>query len=253
VAVLASRVDENLFGDENPIGQEIRVRGIPFEVIGVLESKGVQADGSDEDNRVIIPIRTALRRVFNSTWLNPVFISVRSPAEMDAARAQISGLLRERHQLTDYNRADDFSIQDKTKVLATQRQLAETLTFVATSLAGASMVVGGTGILALMLMSVKERTGEIGLRIAVGARPKDVLVQFLLEALFLAAGGWGIGMLLGVVVALAIARTTAWKIAVSSSLILTTLGIIIVTGLLFGAYPARKAALMPPNRALRAE
>lgn len=253
VAVLASRVDENLFGTENPVGQQVRIGQIPFDVVGVLESKGVLADGSDEDNRVIIPIRTALRRVFNLTWLNPVFVSVRSPAEIDAAREQIADLLRDQHHLNQNNKPDDFLIQDKTKVLATERQLAQTLTLVATSLAGASLVIGGTGILALMLMSVKERTGEIGLRIAVGARPKDVLLQFLLEAVFVAAGGWLLGVTLGGMVAILVSLATAWKIALSASLILTTLGGITLTGLLFGTYPARKAALLPPYHALRAE
>ena len=253
VAVLGSRVEENLFGVQDPLGHEIRIRGIPFEVVGALEAKGVLADGSDEDNRVIIPIRTALRRVFNLTWLNPIFVSVRSAAEMDDAQAQIVKLLRDRHRLDKSGEPDDFSIQDKAKVLATQMQLAEMLTLLATGLAGASLVVGGTGILALMLMSVKERTAEIGLRIAVGARPKDVLLQFLLEALVIAAVGWLVGMTLGVAAAVAVAEATAWKVAISIGVVLTTLVVITATGLLFGAYPARKASLMPPNRALRAE
>src|SRR5215472_7225934 len=141
VAVLGSRVEENLFGVQDPLGHEIRIRGIPFEVVGVLEAKGVLADGSDEDNRVIIPIRTALRRVFNLTWLNPIFVSVRSAAEMDDAQAQIVKLLRDRHRLDKSGEPDDFSIQDKAKVLATQMQLAEMLTLLATGLAGASLVV----------------------------------------------------------------------------------------------------------------
>src|SRR5262249_17055507 len=235
------------------IGQQIRIRNIPFEVIGVLEAKGVLADGSDEDNRVVIPIRTALRRVFNSTWLNPVFIVVRDATEMDEARIAVAELLRDRHRLAQGDKADDFSIQDKTKVLAARKQIAESLTLLATSLAAASLVVGGVGILALMLMSVKERTTEIGLRMAVGAMPRDILVQFLLEAIFIAAGGWLAGMALGTIVTVTIARATTWKTAISPELVLSTLAVVATSGLLFGAYPARKASLMPPIRALRME
>jgi putative ABC transport system permease protein len=253
VAVLGSRVNENLFNGDNAVGQEIRIRGIPFEVIGVLEAKGVLADGSDQDNRVMIPVRTALRRVFNTTWLNPVFVSVRDTREMDEARTEIARLLRDRHRLEQRAKPDDFSIQDKTKGLSAQKQVANMLTSLATGLAGVSLVVGGAGILALMLMSVKERTGEIGLRIAVGARAKDILTQFLLEAIFLTAGGWLVGISLGVLVAAIVGATTSWKIAVSPGLVLTTLGVMAATGLAFGAYPAHRASLLPPTRALRAE
>ena len=252
VAVLGSRIEETLFAGQTAIGQQIRIRDLPFEVIGVLEAKGVLADGSDEDNRVVIPIRTALRRVFNSTWLNPVFVSVRDVREMDEARTEITGLLRNRHRL-DRHQSDDFSIQDKTKVLAGQKQLAESLTLLATGLAGASLVVGGAGILALMLMSVKERTTEIGLRIAVGAKRRDILVQFLLEAIVIAAGGWVAGMSLGAIGALTVSAMTTWKTVIPAELVLSTLGIMFATGLGFGAYPARKASLLPPIQALRME
>ena len=253
VAVLGSRVEETLFAGQTAIGQQIRIRDLPFEVIGVLEAKGVLADGSDEDNRVVIPIRTALRRVFNSTWLNPVFVSVRDVREMDEARTEITRLLRNRHRLELRDQSDDFSIQDKTKVLAAQKQLAESLTLLATALGGTSLVVGGAGILALMLMSVKERTTEIGLRIAVGARRRDILVQFLLEATVIAAGGWVAGMSLGAVGALVLSAMTTWKTVIPAELVLITLGIMFATGLGFGAYPARKASLLPPIQALRME
>lgn len=253
VAVLGARVDETLFGDQNAIGRQIRIRGLPFEVVGVLEPKGVLADGSDEDDRVVIPIRTALRRVFNSTWLNPVFISVRDVAEMDDARADVNALLRERHRLDQRNKSDDFSIQDKTKVLAARKQVADSLTLLATGLAGASLVVGGAGILALMLMSVKERTTEIGLRMALGAKPRDILVQFLLEATSIAAGGWSAGMTMAAVATVVVARATSWPTSISPSLVLIMLAVVVGSGLLFGAYPARKASLMPPVEALRME
>lgn len=253
IAVLGARVNEALFGDQNAIGRQVRIRGVPFEVVGILEAKGVLADGSDEDDRIVIPIRTALRRVFNSNWLNPVFISVRDVAEMDDARTDVNALLRERHGLDQRNKSDDFSIQDKTKVLAARKQLADSLTLLATGLAGASLVVGGAGILALMLMSVKERTTEIGLRMAIGAKPRDILIQFLLEATSIAAGGWLVGMTMAAVATVVLARATNWPTTISLSLLLITLAVVISSGLIFGAYPARKASLMPPIQALRME
>lgn len=253
VAVLGARVNETLFAEQSAVGQQILLRSVPFEVIGVVEAKGVLADGSDEDDRVVIPIRTALRRVFNSTWLNPIFVSVSDVSEMDEARNDVAGMLRERHRLVQRNKSDDFSIQDKTKVLATRKQLADSLTLLATGLAAASLVVGGVGILALMLISVKERTAEIGLRMAIGAKPRDILIQFLLEAASIAAGGWLTGMAIAAVTTVIIARATSWTTSISSGLVLSTLAIVVTSGLIFGAYPARKASLMPPIQALRME
>jgi putative ABC transport system permease protein len=211
------------------------------------------ADGSDEDNEVVVPIRTALRRVFNSTWLNPIFVSVRNPGEMAETESAIARLLRDRHRREPSGKPDDFSIQNKTRVLAAQKQVAESLNLLATTLAAISLFVGGAGILALMLMSVKERTGEIGLRIAVGARPRDILVQFLMEAAFLAIGGWAVGITLGTLGAAVVAFATRWKVAMSPEQVLVTLGMVLTIALGFGAYPARKASLVPPIEALQVE
>src|ERR1700692_4374017 len=197
VAVLGARVSEELFPGQDAIGQDIRIRGVSFQVIGVLQAKGILADGSDEDNQILIPIRTALRRVFNLHWLNPIFVSVRDPNQMTAAETEMAQVLRVRHRLEPGGRPDDFAIQNKSKVLAAQKQIADSLTKLALGLAGISLLVGGIGILALMLMSVKERTGEIGLRIAVGARRADILIQFLAEAALLAAGGRLAGLISG--------------------------------------------------------
>jgi putative ABC transport system permease protein len=180
VAVLGAPVNEELFPGRDAIRQDIRIRGVPVEVIGVLQAKGILADGSDEDNQILIPIRAALRRVFNLNWLNPIFVSVRDPNQMIAAETEMAQVLRVRHRLEPGGKPDDFAIQNKSKVLATQKQIADSLTNLAMGLAGVSLCsLGGIGILALMLMSVKERTGEIGLRIAVGARRADILLQFL--------------------------------------------------------------------------
>ena len=253
VAILGARVDEELFPGENAISRDIRVRGVPFEVIGVFKAKGIQADGSDQDNQVVIPIRTALRRVYNLTWLNPIFVSVRDRAQMTAAEGSISELLRVRHRLQTRDKPNDFSIQNKTKTLAAQQQIADSLTTVAIGLAGLSLIVGGIGILALMLMSVNERTSEIGLRIAVGARPLDILVQFLSEAILLAFAGWLAGMLLGLTGAAMAALAGKWAIAISPSMLLISFVTVLVAGAGFGTWPARKASLITPIRALQVE
>ena len=253
VAVLGARVDQTLFPGSASIGQDLRIRGVPFQIIGVLEAKGVLADGSDEDNRVVIPINTALRRVLNTHSLDPVFISVSDPQEMGKAETEVAELLRGRHRLQSMGKSDDFSIQNKTKMLSAQKQMADSLAMLTSGLAGISLLVGGTGIFALMLMSVKERTGEIGLRMAVGARPRDILVQFLTEAAMLALGGWVAGIAIGACGAGILVLAAKWKVAVSPSLLLASLATVLATGLGFGAYPARKASLIPPIRALKVE
>jgi putative ABC transport system permease protein len=253
VAVLGARVNDELFPDQNAVGRDIRIRGVPFIVIGILKAKGIQADGSDQDNQVVIPIRTALRRVFNLTWLNPIFISVRNPADMSDVQDRITRLLRARHRLDSAAMPDDFSIQNKTKTLATQRQIADSLTTLAIGLAGVSVLVGGIGILALMLMTVKERTSEIGLRMAVGARPADILLQFLVEAILLAIGGWVAGLVIGTSGAATVAFAAKWKVAVAPSMLLISLVTVFAAGVGFGVWPARKASLVTPIRALQVE
>lgn len=255
VAVLGSRVAETLFPDEDSIGQAIRIRGVPFEVIGTTVSKGITADGSDEDNKVFIPMRTALRRVFNIVWLNTVFVSVRELDEMDDAERAIGGLLRVRHRLDVEGRVkpDDFAIQNTTRSLSAQRMTAEALTQLTSGLAAIALLVGGIGVLALMLLSLKERTSEIGLRMAVGARPRDILIQFLAEAAMLALGGWLAGVAVGGLAAAAVGFGTSWPVAAPVDALLGSLAMAVVTGLGFGAFPARAASLLPPIDALRAE
>jgi putative ABC transport system permease protein len=251
VAVLGARVASSLFATGEPLGEDVRIRGVPFEVVGVLRGRGVLADGSDEDDLVLIPIRTALRRVFNSRWLTTVFVGVADPKRMDEAERDIEGLLRERHRLTD-GRPDDFAVQNQARLLAMQRRTAESLTLLTGGLAGVSLLVAGTGILALMLLSVKERTCEIGLRMAVGARPGDILAQFLFEATMLALGGWTAGAVLAVLGAAAVTLGTRWTIGLPAGPVAATLLTAVVTGVGFGAFPARKAARLPAVEALGA-
>lgn len=251
VAVLGARLARTLFGEEDAVGREVRLRGLPFEVIGVLEPIGLQADGGDQDGNVFVPTRTALRRVFNTTWLTTVFVAVEDRARMRAAEAAIRALLRERHRLAPAA-ADDFDVQDQARVLAMQQEAIGSLTLLTGGLAAVAMVVAGAGILALMLLSVKERTAEIGLRMAVGARPVDVFVQFLGEATVLALGGWAAGAAAAVAGGAAVAFGTEWRIAFPAAAAVGSLAVALVTGLGFGALPARRAAQLPPIEALRA-
>lgn len=231
------------------IGREVRIRGVPFEVVGVLALQGSLADGAEQDNQVIVPIRTALRRVLNVDWLSTVFVSVRDLDRMGRAETGIAALLRERHRLD--GRADDFGVQNTVRFLAMQKEMADSLTLLTTGLAALALLVGGIGILALMLLSVKERTAEIGLRMALGARPRDILGQFLIEATLLALGGWAAGTLLGVLGAAGVALGTTWAIAVPRDALIASFAMAVATGLGFGAVPARRASLLPPIEALR--
>lgn len=248
VVVLGARVADALF-DQDPVGRQIRIRRVPFDVIGVLAPKGALADG-DEDNQVLVPIRTALRRVLNTTWLNAVFVRVRDARATADAQTEIAAVLRRRHRAAR-DGEPDFEIQDAARFVAMQGQVAGSLGRLTTGLAAIALLVGGTGIMALMLLSVKERTGEIGLRMAVGARPRDVLMQFLLEATLLALGGWTVGILLGAAGAAAVAAGTQWPVAAPVQAILASLAMAVTIGLGFGAVPARKAAMIPPIGALR--
>src|ERR1051326_4774331 len=243
VVVLGDRVATLLFPDDDPVGRTLRIRGAVFEIIGVLERKGVLADG-DEDNQVMIPIRTALRRVLNVTYLSSIFITARN---INDAIDEVTGLLRERH------RADDVEIQNVSRLYSMQKKTSETFSMLTNALAAIALFVGGCGILALMFMSVKERTPEIGLRVAVGARPRDILLQFLLESTLLALSGWSAGPLTGVAGILIVRFGTTWKAGAPIAAIVSSFVVAITIGLGFGALPARKASLVAPIEALLAE
>ena len=249
IVVLGARVADALF-EEDPVGRQIRIRGVPFTVVGVLAPKGMMAEG-DEDNQVLVPVRTAQRRVFNVSWLNVVFVSARDAEGMAAAAAQIRASLTERHHAKSGGEPD-FEVQNTTRLFAMQQAAASTLSGLTTGLAALALGVGGAGILALMLLSVKERTGEIGLRIAVGARPRDILIQFLLESTVLALGGWAAGAVVGAAGAALVALATTWRLAVPLEALAASFAMAALIGLGFGAVPARKAALVPPMRALLA-
>ncbi|MGC4118525.1 MAG: ABC transporter permease [Myxococcales bacterium] len=253
VVVLGGRASAALFPGQNPVGQELRIGGVGFEVIGSLQLKGASGDGSDADKQVFVPVQTALRRLFNTRSLSRIFIGVREQADLEPVKQSVRGLLRERHRLDRRDLPDDFAVQDQQRFLSAQRQTAESLEAFTLGLSAISLLVGGAGILALMMLSVRERTPEIGLRRAVGARPRDILFQFLAEALVLSLAGGLAGIVVGGAASVLAARATGWPIEVTPQALLLALGTSLLVGLASGAVPARKAAAMVPVRALGLE
>jgi len=257
VAVLGSRVAAALFDGGQaprlsgqaraPVLQQIRVRGVPYDVIGVLESKGALPDGSDEDGQILIPIRTALRRFLNTTSLTTVWVKWRADVQAVDDAAAIAALVRARHG------RDDFSVQNTAKFAAMQKQIAGYLEKLGLGIGGITLLLGGSGILALMMMSVKQRTAEIGLRMALGATPRAIVVQFLFEATLLAMGGWAAGLAIGGLGAFVVNLASQWTLGWPVGASLLSAAMVVVAGIGFGAFPARRASLLPPMEALRAQ
>ncbi len=254
VGVIGSKVSETLFADTDPIGQTLRVGRVPITIIGVLESKGATIDGlSEEDNQVVVPLNTGLRRIFNVDWIKMIYVQVAEGERMDEAIAQMSAVLRTRHQLDGTGREDDFKMQNQALVLEAEIETVASFRRMINGLGAVALIVGGVGILAIMLLSVKERTNEVGLRVAVGARRRDIRVQFLAEALMLGGLGGGVGVLGGLAAAWLIGITTEWSTTVTPGATGIALGSALLIGVVFGVIPAQKAAAMDPIEALRAE
>jgi putative ABC transport system permease protein len=250
VAVLGARVAQSLFGSDDPIGRTIRVRTVPFEVIGVLQARGASGDGADQDGLVAVPLETALRRLLNATSLSSILVRARDEASTPKVGPEIRRLLRERHRLDARGAPDDFGIQGQERMVSMQRKTARSLSLLTTGLSAVALAVGGAGVLALMLISVRERTAEIGLRMAVGATPRDILLQFLGEAALLAFAGGAAGVVLGTAGALTVAAATGWKVAVPAAAVAASLATALATGLVSGAVPAWLASRVPPIEAL---
>lgn len=248
--VLGQTVAERLFGSDDPLGARVRIDRVPFDVVGVMERKGLDIGGQDEDDQVFIPLGTAQRRLLNIAHVTIIYARVRSGESLDEAEREIAALLREQHRLRE-SVEDDFSVLNQSEVIAAQQQISGSFTLLLTSVGGISLLVGGVGILAVMLMSVRERTREVGLRRAVGATRRDILVQFLTEAAVLSVVGSLAGVALGVAGAAVTSHLTDWAMAFS---VPAAVGAVLVAagiGIIFGIYPARQAARQNPVEALR--
>ncbi len=257
VALLGQTVAQNLFGESDPLGQVIRIRKVPFTVIGVLNRKGQNAWGQDQDDIILIPLSTAKKKVMgisqaNARAVGAISVKVRDANAMKETEEQIRNLLRQRHRLQPYQ-DDDFWLRNLSEVLQTQEASAQVLTMLLAAIASVSLLVGGIGIMNIMLVSVTERTREIGLRMAVGARSRDILAQFLVEATTLSLIGGLIGIGLGLSGSYGIAYLAEWRTLIQPEAILLAFGFSGAVGIFFGFYPARKASRLDPIEALRYE
>jgi len=251
VAVLGPTAAANLFGPTDPIGLTFRIGRVPFEVVGVTAAKGMDANGVDQDDLILVPLGTAMRRLFNVDYIDTIYVQARNADLLGRAEEEIRELLRRRHRLRDG--PDDFTIQNQATLLATERETAQSMTLLVCSVGAISLAVGGVGILAVMLISVRERTPEIGLRRALGATRGDVRVQFLMESALLAGAGGVLGVVAGVAAALAVSRLGYWPTVISWPAALAGLAFSVGVGLVFGIYPAVRAAALEPIEALRSE
>ncbi len=252
VAVIGSKTAHELFGPLNPLGQTVRVNNIPFVIIGLLATKGAGMGGQNQDDRILIPFTTAMRRITGDRYLRCINVQIVSAEQMDVAQQQITNLLRQRHRLTS-ERSDDFNIFNQKEIADTVESISKVITLLLGSISGISLLVGGIGIMNIMLVSVTERTREIGIRIAVGAQPSAIKLQFLIEAITLSLFGGLLGVLLGVAASRLVAVFADFKAIVSSGSILLAFGVSFAIGVFFGFYPACKAAALDPIDALRYE
>ena len=252
VAVLGKTVVDNLFGEMSPIGQTIRINKSTFRVIGVLAPKGQSAGGQDQDDLIIVPLTTAQERMLGITYIHSISVQAASPEVIDRVQQDTEDLLRVRHRLPP-GVVNDFTVRNLTAVMATAAETTGTITLLLGNTAAISLLVGGIGIMNIMLVSVTERTREIGIRKALGATFANILLQFLIEAIVIGVTGGLIGILAGMAASWAISEFFGWASMVSVFTILIAFGFSVLIGLFFGLYPARKAALLDPIDALRYE
>ena len=255
VCLLGMTVVQNLFGGIDPIGQIVRIKNVPFIVAGVLSSKGQSTWGQDQDDTVIIPLTTAQKRLFGMQFpgmVRGISVQAKGPEMMKQAETQINALLRQRHRIQP-NQDNDFTVRNLTEIMATAEQSASVMSLLLGAIASISLLVGGIGIMNIMLVSVTERTREIGIRIAVGAKSKDILLQFLIESLVLSLIGGILGIAIGIAGTYILSSFTKWPTLLSIQAIFLAFFFSGSIGVFFGFYPARKASLLDPIEALRYE
>jgi putative ABC transport system permease protein len=252
VAVLGQTVVANLFGENaNPVGKTIRINGIPFKVIGVLAKKGALGP-MDLDDQILIPLRTAMYRLFGTEYLNTISVQIVRNEFVTAAMEEIERILRRSHRLPP-NKPSDFAMRTQAEWEQLAEQTSRLFIILLLSIASVSLIVGGIGIMNIMLVSVAERTREIGIRKAIGAKPSDIQLQFLLEAVVLSLVGGGLGIFFGIAASYAIGKVAGWTVIVSPISVILAFGFAAAVGIFFGYYPARKAAKLEPVEALRYE
>ncbi|MGE0254241.1 MAG: ABC transporter permease [Alphaproteobacteria bacterium] len=257
VVLLGTTVVAKLFPDRAPVGETVRINRVPFEVVGVLDVKGQTPLGQDQDDAVLVPLKTAKQRVLGGRWLGgrtvgTISVKVATPEAVGPTEKRVTELLRDRHRIRP-GTPDDFQIRNIADLLAARAQSSRVMTILLAAVASVSLIVGGIGIMNIMLVSVTERTREIGLRMAVGAAPRDILAQFLVEAVTLSLVGGAIGAVLGIAGSQAAAAAGDWPLRLEPGAVLLAFGFAAAVGIFFGWYPARKAARLDPIEALRRE
>ncbi|GMQ82101.1 MAG: ABC transporter permease [Rhodothermia bacterium] len=252
VAVLAWTVAENLFPDGDAVGQQIRLRNVPFMIIGVLNPKGQTASGTDQDDQILAPYTTVQTRLRGRSFISQILVNTSTPNDIPAAEAEIAILLRESHGLAEWEE-NDFTIKNQTELAEAAQGTTEVMTLLLAAIASISLLVGGIGIMNIMLVSVTERTREIGIRMAVGARGSDVLTQFLIESIVMSVFGGALGVLVGFAGSMLLSRLMGWGTEVAPDIVAIAIIFSAAVGIFFGFYPARKAAALNPIDALRYE
>ncbi len=252
VAVIGTTVAETLFPGTDPVGSQIQIRNVPFDVVGVLAKKGQNAGGQDQDDIIIIPYTTAQTRLSGNSRIWQILVSATAPQDIAAAQQEATEIMRESHKIPDGD-DNDFTVRNQTEIANAAQGTTKIMTYLLASIASVSLIVGGIGIMNIMLVSVTERTREIGIRMAIGARGSDVLTQFLVESIVMSVLGGAVGLAVGVGGASLLAHFTGWSTAVPIQAVALAIGFSAAVGVFFGYYPARKAAALDPIQALRYE
>src|SRR5918992_459260 len=252
VAILGGTVARNLYPGGDPVGQQIQIRNVPFTVVGVLSAKGQTASGTDQDDVVLVPYTTAQTRLAGRSFIGQILVSTFSPADVPAAQGEVTAIMREAHRLAAGD-PDDFTVRNQTELADAASGTTEVMSWLLAAIASISLLVGGIGIMNIMLVSVTERTREIGIRMSIGARGSDVLTQFLVESVVMSLLGGLVGLAAGFGGATLLGQLTGWTTATPASAVLIAVGFSAAVGVFFGYYPARKTAALNPIQALRYE